>query len=62
MIMAVIKKTKGLHFKYLFFFSLSAVTSEHWIQKERNCQPSCGARPPNLSSHTNRPPSLVNLT
>ena len=38
------------------------VTSEQWIQRERNCQPSRGARPPSLPSRGTRPSSLVNLT
>ena len=37
--------------------SFSAVTSEHWIQRERNCQPSRGARPPSLPCRGARPPS-----
>ena len=37
-----------------------AVTSERWIQRERNCQPSRGARSPSLLSRSARP--LFNLT
>ena len=54
------KNKRGV--RLLLSLSLSAVTSVHWIQREINCQPSRGARPPSLPNRGARPPSLVNLT
>ena len=41
---------------------LSAATSWHCFQRERNCLPRRSALPPTLSSRSARPPCLVDLT
>ena len=39
------KERKKDIYIYMYMYILRAVTSEHWIQRERNCKPSRGARP-----------------